>query len=150
MRQAIINALKADPDVTAIVGQRVYGRQGILGGLSVDKTPEAFDQDGRIMPSVVVVLEAAVIRTDMGGSTLIAATQTVQIWVACGYERYTDIKAVLKATRPLLHGKRLVPVEDPIGWTDTRWASTSPELYDETLKVPTMFSRFDITYTEPI
>ena len=148
MRQAIIDALKADPDVVALVGSRVYGRQGILGGLSRDKTPEAFDTDGRLMPSVVVVLEAAVIRTDMGGSTLIAGTQTVQIWVACGYERYSDIKAVLKATRPILHGKRLTPVEYQIGWTDTRWASTSPELYDESLKVPTMFSRFDITYTE--
>jgi hypothetical protein len=150
MRQAIIDALKADAAVTAIVGQRVYGRQGILGGLSRDKTPEAFDTDGRLMPSITVVLEAAVIRTDMGGSTLITGTQTVQIWVACGYERYTDIKAVLKAIRPILHGKRFTPVEDQIGWTDTRWASTSPELYDETLRVPTMFSRFDITYTEPI
>jgi hypothetical protein len=150
MRQAVINALKADPDVIAIVGSRVYGRQGLLGGISVDATPEAFDTDGRLMPSLTVVLEAAVRRDDMGGSNLIAATQTVQVWALCGYGRYTDIKAALKATRPLLHGKRFTPVEDPIRWADTRWASTSPELYDESLRAPTMFSRFDITYTEPI
>ena len=148
MRQAVIDALKEDPAVTAVVGSRVYGRQGLLGGISRDVTPEAFDTDGRLMPSAVVVLEAAVIRTDIGGRNLIAGTQTVQVWVSCGYDRYTEIKAALKAARHVLHGKNFPPVEDVIAWADTRWASTSPELYDEALKVPTMFSRFDITYTE--
>lgn len=150
MRQAVVNALLSATDVTGIVGTRVYGRQGLIGVISRDTTPEAFDADGRLMPTISVNLESAVIRGEATTSDTIAATQTLQVWVACAYG-YTEIKAALKAVRRVLHRHTFTPVDDDtIRWSGTRWASTSPELWDEALREPTMFSRFDITYTEPI
>jgi hypothetical protein len=114
---------------------------------SRNKTPEAFDNDGRLMASLHVNLESAVVRNDMSSRDVLAGTQTVQVWASCAYG-YTEIKAALRAVRRALHGRQFTPDEDPVRWTDTRWASTSPELVEEAERTPTMFSRFDITYTE--
>ncbi len=154
MRRAIIERLKETPAVTAVVGQRVYGRQGLLGGVSRDLTPEAFNEDEQVMTSLVVVLESRVVRTDGDSRESIGSTQTFQVW-AVGVD-YPQIKQALHAARAALHrsterGAPLRAVEEPdVKWTDTRWASTSPELHDEALRAPTMFMRFDATITEPL
>lgn len=155
MREAIIQALRATNAVTDVTGNRIYGRQGLLGGISRDKTPEAFDESGRLMTSLTVNLESRVSREGRDGIGVISATQTFQVWAVSDYG-YGEIKQALTAVRQVLHrhakrGVHLTPVEETtVRWTDTNWASTSPELYDEPLRAPTMFMRFDATITEPI
>lgn len=154
MRQAVIDLLRSTPAVTDIVAGRVYGRQGLLGGVSRDQTPEAFTPDGAVQPSIVVVLESRVTREARDGIDEVSATQTIQVW-AVGHS-YPPVKQALRAARAVLHqtarrGVRIHPVDETtVRWTDTRWTSTSPELYDEALRAPTMFMRFDATVTEPL
>ncbi len=155
MRQAVIDHLRRSSDLVEIVGNRIYGRQGLLGGISRDQTPEAFDADGRLQPSLVVVLESRVTREARDSLGVISATQTMQVWCLSAYG-YEPIKQALRLVRAELHrtanrSVRLIPVdEEGVAWTDTVWASTSPELHDADLQVPTMFSRFDATITETL
>jgi len=150
MRERIVQELLADPDVAAIVGTRVYGRSYLLGSVSQDATPDAFDGDGDLLATLVVVLEARTSRDAAGGSPdALVATQGVAVW-ALHQRDYAVVKAALRAVRARLHRARgLQPVlETELGWSQTVWTDTTPETLDPALQVPAMASRFACTVIE--
>lgn len=150
MRQAVIEALADDPAVAAVVGHRIYGREGPYGGVSRDRTPEAFTPDGDLLPSLVVVLEGrrSTERTNALGPETLPAEQTIAVW-ALQHEGYDQIKTLIRAVRWRLHRDRLLrPVTDPVRWVQTLWSDDSPETLDAALGVPAMVSRFRAVITE--
>lgn len=161
MRQAIINRLLADATVTAVVDGRVYSRAGVAGGVSRERTPEAFTSDGEVLPSLVVVLGVRSNRSDTyrAGSSHddVESVQTIDVWclASTGPDPYAPIKQALIAVRKSLHGWRspsAAPVADTTvkAWTSTKWTDTSQELHDAALDAPTMFTRFDALIREAI
>jgi hypothetical protein len=154
VRAAIIAALGADPDVTALVGGRIRGRVALLGGLQ----PGDFDADGVLVgPSLVVVLES---RTREGQAPdtveqrVVAARQAFALY---GYAPEADgfeaIRAVHRAARRVLHRARLAPLEEVgVRWRDTRWQSLAPEQVDSayTPGIPVMVARYDAVIADPL
>lgn len=148
MRQAIVNALLEDAGAAAIVGARVYGAQGALGGISRDLTPEAFSADLDLLPSIVVRMETRSARPDRLGRGVIAASQIIALWC---YEQsgYDLIASVIRAAKQLLHfNASLRPVADPVNWTETRWTDDTPEQVDGALGVPVRVSRYQAVIVE--
>ncbi len=148
MRKAIIQRLAADPAIEAIVGDRVYGRHGIDGGISRDTTPEAWDADGDLLPSLVVQMETRTTRPDRMGRDVIPAIQVIAIYAVAqhGYDRQ---EAALRACLASLHNLRgLQPIDDThMRCAEIRWSEDTGGLLDPALQVPMLASRFAATVT---
>ena len=154
MRAAVIARLLGTPAVTAIAGQRVYGRQGPYGGVSKEATPEAFTADGDLLPSVVVWLEGRAngAERDRQGRDTLTARQTIAVGLL-EQEGYGHVGQLRRAVKAALHQAqpRLEALEeDGIKWADTAWAEDSPELIDPALEVPILIVRFVAVITEQL
>ncbi len=153
MRQAVVDALKGDQRVAALVGDRVYVGIGPMGGISRQLTPEAFTQpDGELLPSIVVKLGpcVAVEGRPMGPDAL-PATQFIELWVY-HHTDYRVIYEVIRAAKAVLAvNASLRPVEDPVAWAQTRWDSEPfGEQIDPNLTppAPVVMSRYAATVRE--
>lgn len=154
MRQRIVQTLRQDPGVSALVGDRVYIGRGALGGISREETPEAFDQMGDVLASIVVRLETRSADPERPqGRDALVAQQIIGLYV---YDQrdYDRIFAVVRAIRTLLHQPRpigrLKPVSDPVIWTDTAWFEDTAEQIDQSLNggTPVVTTRFVATIRE--
>lgn len=140
--------LAADLNVQAVVADRVYGRQGPYGGISRDYTPEAWNADGDLQPSLVVQMETRTTRAQPMGRDLIAATQVIAIF-AFAQHGYAQQETALRACLASLHNLRgLVPVDDThMRCAEIRWSEDTGALLDPALEVPILASRFAATVT---
>lgn len=143
MRAAIVQRLSTDPAVTAIVGPRVYERQGVYGGVSRDLTPEAFNDDGDLLACLVVQMETRTVRPDRPGRDAIAANQVIAVF-ALAQHRYEQQEAALRAVTASLDGLRgLTPLKDThVRCVEIRWSEDTGALLDPALQVPMLASRF--------
>jgi hypothetical protein len=151
VRAATIAALKASSEVTALVGTRVYPRQGLEGGISNQGTPEAFTAEGDLLPSIVVTLETRTAETTRGGAPKrIKAIQVIALWVyqARGYDPLWEV--VRRAKRVLHRTGPMEPVTDPVSWLDTDWASDTAELVDQDLGAALIVSRYAALIVDPL
>lgn len=150
MRAAIVKALREDPAVAAIVGDRVFGLRTGAGQmrLSEQDTPGAFTADGVLLPSLVVVLGASTTLDDpLGPDSLVVEQRFV---VAAAARDYSSAWSAINAARRRLdyHGRAdmgaLTPIETPevLAWQRTRVIEVGPEADLEPLgapHVPAMF-----------
>lgn len=152
MRAAIVAALLADATVAALVGERVYVRRGEYGGVSREATAEAFTDDGALLPSLVVWLETRrnTASADRQGRDTLTAAQGIAVGCMAD-DGYELVDQLVRAVRGVLHhpSPRLLPLEDAIGWADTRWDSDSGDLIDPALQKPIVVSRYVATVTIP-
>lgn len=143
--------LRADEGVQAVVGPRVYERQGPYGGVAKEIAPEAFDADGDLLPSLVVQMETRTTRAQSLGRDRIAATQTIAVFAVAerGYEAQEQ---ALRAVLACLHNLRgLRPVHDThMAVAEIQWAEDTGALIDEALGVPMLASRFAAAITQTI
>ena len=72
----LCGVLRLDPVLATMVGQRIYDNRPIKRG-GIGGTPDAFDQNGMVLPSVVVMDEGAVAAFDRED----AAEQMVNVWI---------------------------------------------------------------------
>lgn len=144
MRAAIINALLADPDVAAVVGTRVFPMQGREMVISEKATPEAFDADGVVRPSLVVAMANTSAMEDPLGAEHLVMEQLFQVW-AVDNRDFTEIwKAAHAVRRRLDYHSRpddwgaLTPVNTPevSAWTRTRLIEFSPEMVMPPMDLP--------------
>lgn len=151
IRDHALQRVLATPAVTAITGDRVFTRRGPFGGLSLDETPGAFDGDGDLKPSVVLVEEARVAAepTKQGPPRALTA---VHILAAYCYERggYDQIDAILAGLKQALHLHAAGPLPSGVVWIESRWASDGPDQVDtgETIRASVRVARFDVTTME--
>lgn len=153
MRRAIIDRLLDTEEITAVVGDRVYGREGPYGGVSEQATPEAFTDDGALRPSLVVWLEGRTATTGATRSGRETTTAQQVIAVAVMAERgYGEIRPLVRKVKRALHHpppRALTPVDEPgVAWTDTAWASDSPDLVDPETGRPYVVTRFAAVINE--
>lgn len=143
MRRAIVERLRADAAVQAVVAGRVYQRQGPYGGVSRDYTPDAFGPDGDLLPSLVVRMETRTVRPDRPGRDAIAANHVVAVFAVAqhGYQAQED---ALRAVIACLDGLRgLQPLDDlHVRCAEIRWSEDTGALLDPALQVPMLASRF--------
>lgn len=151
MRPAVINALLASPEVTELVGTRVYGRQGLEGGVNSQDTPEAYTPEGELLPTIVVTLDPRTAERTRGGApATIRAHQLFSLWVyqQRGYDELWEI--VRRGKRVLHRNRNLTPVKDPINWLDTDWDTDTAELVDPDLGASYIRSTYDALITDPL
>lgn len=143
--------LVAATTVTALVGARVYGRRGRLGGISPDLTPEAFTGDGEILPSLVVVEEVRdAAQATKGGPPLdIHSVHSLAVW-CYQHGGYDVVDDLLRAVRGVLH--RHTPAGPLAGlvWIDCRWDSDGPDQVDPDIGLDACLrvARFNVTTRE--
>ena len=155
IRDHALQRVLATPAVTALTGPRVFTRRGPFGGLSLDETPGAFDTDGDLKPSIVLVEEARVAAepTKQGPPRALTA---VHILAAYCYERgydyggYDRIDRMLAGLKTALHLHAGGPLPSGVVWIESRWTSDGPDQVDtsETIRACVRVARFDITTTE--
>lgn len=139
--------LAADAGVQSTCGARIYGRQGVYGGISREYTPEAFDADGDLLPSLVVQLETRTTRAQSLSRDLIVATQVIAVF-ALAQHGYGAQETALRAVLAALHNRRgLEPVADPMRCAEITWTEDTGALLDPALEVPMLASRFAAAVT---
>jgi hypothetical protein len=156
VREAVIAALKADAGVAAVVGTRVLGRDfasWAAGALSPETTPEAFDADGELAATLVVVLEGRVADDTRRPSDPdhLPGRQVIAVWALA--RSFAEVKAALRAVKRVLGrgvAARFEAVNDPVRWTATHWTGDSAELTDQALNVPAMVARFNAIIEEDL
>jgi len=150
MRAAVQAALAGDAAIAAVVGARVYVRDSNEGAVSKLWTPEAFDAEGDVLPTLAVTIETAR-RDDAAGGDRhkINALVTIAVW-AYQQRGYDQIKLALRSAKRLLHRRPLTPVADPWRWLDTYWSDDSAELIDPELGASLMVSRYDAVVVDTL
>jgi hypothetical protein len=152
VRAAIVAALLADAGVAAIAGTRVRPRLGMFGGLA----PGDFTAEGELVgPALVVVAEIRARHPDdRGEGTIIRAVQSFALfgYAPAGLEgdAYAVIRELHRAARVVLHRKPLTPLEEPVRWLDTKWASYGIEQVEAPRDLPVIVARYDCTITDPL
>lgn len=149
MREAIIARLLADQAVAAIAGTRIFGCEGQYGGLSQEETPQAFNVDGDVLPSLVVQLETWAPRAGRQSQTVLEATYTVAVFAVEHHGR-AHTRAVSQAVKASLHRLRgLAPMHDThLNLVEITSAGGIPETLDPALGCPMTVTRFAVATTE--
>jgi hypothetical protein len=126
LEDSIKAVLAADGTFAGLMTGGIYAYEdtGLLG-FSRDSIPAAFDSNGRVKPSCVVKVRAAIPDSQIRDedAQLMSYRQVVEIWLyeALGYD--TILAATVRAFA-LLHGKRIASRK-------LLWAGDLPTFFDE-------------------
>ena len=132
LRKVIFGALKGDPELQALVGDRIFQRGSTLDG--VPPTEQ--------VPYIVYNLGQAF---NKGPSALRALSQGLQVWVHDEPGDYHRIDTILARVKVVLEG---VEAGDPVGFLEIRHFETSMDLWDNLLKHLVRYSRLGATLTQ--
>ena len=131
LRAIIFQALRADPEIAAIVGDRIYQR----GSWGDDGTPPTQD-----VPYLVYQMSD---EAQSGPSILNATRRYFAVWAHDEIGDYYRIDALLDQIKIAL------TTEPQQGkYMETRFLLKSPDLYDDMLKHIVRYGRFYATLTE--
>lgn len=131
LRKVIFRALKGDPELHDLVGDRIFQR-----GSTPDGIPPT-----EVVPYIVYNLGQGF---NKGPSALRARTQSLQVWVHDEPGDYYRIDTILERAKVVLEA---VDAGDPVGFLEIRHVETSQDLWDNLLKHLVRYSRLGATLT---
>ena len=131
--------LESFPALMALATGGIYPYTSLgLQGISRETTPEAFDADGYLQPTIVVKTRAPLPDNRISDvrEKLLAQVQVLELWV---YEEdgYVNINLILEFCFNALHG-HIFP-----GFVPIVWLYTSPSLKDDAALKGSSFIRVD-------
>jgi len=132
LRKVIFRALKGDPELQSLVGERIFQRGSTLDG--IPPTDE--------VPYIVYNLGQGFVK---GPSALKARQQGLQVWVHDEPGDYFRIDEILTRVKEVLEE---VDAGAPIGFLEIRQFETSQDLWDNLLKHLVRYSRLGATLTQ--
>jgi hypothetical protein len=131
IRKVVFRALRADPEITSLVGDRIWQRGSTPDGIPPGETPYIVYHMGE--------------RFGAGPSALRASRQTVQVWVHDEPGDYYVIDQILARVKFVLEA---VEAGNPHGFLEIRFLQTGPDLWDDLVKQIVRFSRLQATMSE--
>lgn len=132
LRKIVFRALKADPELAELVGDRIYQRGSTLEGIPPTDT----------VPYIVYNLGLSFPK---GPSALRARTQSLQVWVHDEPGDYFRIDQILTRVKVVLES---IDAGQEDGFLEIRFVEASQDLWDNLLKHLVRYSRHGATLTQ--
>lgn len=131
LRKVVYQSLRADPELEALVGDRIFQRSSLEEGVPPAQIPYIVYHFGESFGT---------------GPTIIKARrQTVQVWVHDRTGDYFRIDEILDRVKKILEH---VEEGDPDGFLGIRHLQYSPDLWDDLTKHIVRYGRFTATISE--
>lgn len=131
LRMVVFRALKGDPELETLVGDRIFQRSSMQ-----EEIPPAE------IPYIVYHLNESF---GAGPSILKAQRQGVQVWVHDRTGDYFRIDQILARVKKILEH---IPEGNPAGFLGIRHLQFSPDLWDDLTKHIVRYGRFSATMSE--
>ena len=131
IRKVVFQALRSDPELSTLIGDRIWMRGSTVDGIPQTETPYiVYNFNGRF-------------RT--GPSALKATRHTIQVWVHDDPGDYFRIDQILDRVRAALES---VEAGNPVGFLEIRFFETGPDIWDDLVKHIVRYSRLQATTSE--